>query len=84
MHRNEHFEVSFIKKEKIKFEMFTVNQVFGDLLEQLKTSRISGEHQLTKRRQSMPSRRAYSGAYIDYDAIEQIAKKHNRQNCCIM
>uniref|UniRef100_A0A914BUN2 Uncharacterized protein n=1 Tax=Acrobeloides nanus TaxID=290746 RepID=A0A914BUN2_9BILA len=61
-----------------------VNQVFGDLLEQLKTSRISGEHQLTKRRQSMPSRRAYSGAYIDYDAIEQIAKKHNRQNCCIM
>jgi len=24
MHHNEHFEVSFIKKEKIKFDMFTV------------------------------------------------------------
>ncbi|VDK47724.1 unnamed protein product [Anisakis simplex] len=55
-----------------------VEQVFGELLDQMQ-----GFHPtiMTKRRQSMPSARAYSG--IDISEIERIAKKHSKSTCVI-
>ncbi|KAE9548647.1 hypothetical protein FO519_008138 [Halicephalobus sp. NKZ332] len=59
-----------------------VSKVFEDVIEKLKSNRISGGHQLRKRRQSMPTRRACSGIDIDVDEIQRIAKKHNRKDNC--
>uniref|UniRef100_A0A0N5AED7 GTP-binding protein n=1 Tax=Syphacia muris TaxID=451379 RepID=A0A0N5AED7_9BILA len=59
--------------------IFQVDEVFSSLL-----NRIDGflSSQLTKRRQSMPSTRAYSG--LDPLAIAKVAKKHQKNGCVIM
>uniref|UniRef100_A0A914ZX34 GTP-binding protein Rhes n=2 Tax=Parascaris TaxID=6254 RepID=A0A914ZX34_PARUN len=55
-----------------------VEQVFGELLDQMHGFHPSA---MKKRRQSMPSGRAYSG--VDVSEIERIAKKHTRSICVI-
>ena len=61
-----------------------VLKTFQDVLEKLKSNRISGEHQLRKRRQSMPTRRACSGIDIDVNELHRIVKKHNRRDNCVI
>uniref|UniRef100_A0A9J2P2S8 GTP-binding protein Rhes n=1 Tax=Ascaris lumbricoides TaxID=6252 RepID=A0A9J2P2S8_ASCLU len=55
-----------------------VEQVFGELLDQMHGFHPSA---MKKRRQSMPSGRAYSG--VDVSEIERLAKKHTKSTCVI-
>uniref|UniRef100_A0A914RBK0 DDE Tnp4 domain-containing protein n=1 Tax=Parascaris equorum TaxID=6256 RepID=A0A914RBK0_PAREQ len=60
------------------YRKIAVEQVFGELLDQMHGFHPSA---MKKRRQSMPSGRAYSG--VDVSEIERIAKKHTRSICVI-
>uniref|UniRef100_A0A7E4V3S8 GTP-binding protein n=1 Tax=Panagrellus redivivus TaxID=6233 RepID=A0A7E4V3S8_PANRE len=63
-----------------------VNKLFGDVIGSLKVTGLpSISQQLRKRRQSMPTRRAYSGLDdFDVKALERIAKHSKRNENCII